>query len=193
MTQEIFYVTGNQGKFEEVNFFISRHSDDIVLKQYHVDLIEEQSLDQKAIALSKAMQAWHLIKKPLLIDDSGIYFERYNKFPGTLTKFVYYGIGFEGILRLVHDDPRAYFFLYLIYVDGPNSYQIFEGKCEGKIVSPAEVFTAHPQFPYDEIFVPDGSRGRTYAQMRGTQDMDTFAYRLRAAKKFLEWYKEPKG
>ncbi len=187
-TQNIYYATGNTGKFEEVQDFINRNNHDITIKQADIDLIEMQTLDQKSIAIHKAQQAFEKLQKPVLIDDSGVYFEKYHRFPGTLTKFVYHGIGFEGILKLVEDDHRATFLLYLIYIDGPDSYKIFEGKCEGTIVPPKE-FLAHSELPYDDIFLPHGST-KTYAQMRGTQEIEQYAYRLLALKKFLNWYNQ---
>jgi len=83
---EIFYVTGNTGKFNEVKDFADRVFSEIDLKQYHVELSEQQILDQRTIAVSKAMQAWEVIKQPLLVDDAGFFFEKYPKFPGTLSK-----------------------------------------------------------------------------------------------------------
>jgi len=191
MAHEIYYVTGNTGKFEEVADFISRNNVDIVLKQVDVHTEEKQTLDQLGIAVDKAKHAWNILKKPLLVDDAGIYFEKYHRFPGTLTKFVYYGIGFEGIMKLVEDDHRAMFLLYLVYIDGSDSYEVFEGKCEGKIVPLPSVLQAHPELPYDDIFMPSGSE-KTYVQMRGTKEMDGYAYRLKALRQFLAWYGKDK-
>ncbi len=189
MSKELYYVTGNDGKFKEVKDFLERYNPEITLKQYHVDLVEHQTFDQRAIALSKAKQGWDLLQKPLLVDDAGIYFEKYNNFPGVFTKFIYHGIGFEGLLKLTEEDSRAYFLLYLVYIDGPKSYEVFEGKCQGKITWEQNGATAHPKLPYDEIFLPDGS-AKTYAQLRGSQEMDEYAYRLKALRKFLKWFKD---
>ena len=184
--KEIYYVTGNEGKFEEVKNFIQRHQPSICLKQCDIDLIEQQTTDQKSIAMSKAKQGWEKIGKPLLVDDSGIYFEKYKNFPGTMTKFLFEGIGFDGILKLVEGNNRACFLLHMVYVDGPNSFKIFEGRCDGQVITPPDLL-AHPRLPYDDIFLPDGS-DKTCSQMRGTEEMDEYAYRLRAMKKFLDWW-----
>lgn len=187
MVQELYYVTGNAGKFKEVDEFLKRSGSSVELKQVALELEEIQTLDHRGIAIRKAQQAWAQVRKPLLVDDAGIYFEQYHRFPGTLTKFVYEGIGWNGILKLVQDDHRATFLLYLVYIDGLDSYQVFEGKCSGKIVSPMQ-FLAQPGLPYDDLFIPDGA-DKTYAQMWGTQEIDRYAYRLLALQKFLDWYK----
>jgi len=183
----IYYATGNQGKFEEVKEYLERNEPTLELKQYKCDLQEQQSSNQLAIALDKAQQAWQALKRPVLVDDSGIYFEKYHKFPGTMTKFLYYGVGMEGICKLIKQGDKATFLLQLIFQDGDQSYKIFEGKCEGHLVIP-DTFQAHPELPYDDIFQPDGAES-TYAHMRGTAELDEYAYRLRALKKFISWYK----
>ena len=192
MKKEIHYITGNSGKFKEVQRFIYNYNfssivSSFVLRQVNIEEIYEiQSLDQKKIALHKAQQAWHLLKKPLILDDSGIYFNKYFNFPGTLTKFVYDGIGLEGLLKLVVAGDRATFRLLLVYIDREGLYKVFEGQCEGTIVIPNKIL-AHPQLPYDDIFLPDEAK-KTYAEMRGHTEFDGYFYRLRAVKKFLEWY-----
>jgi XTP/dITP diphosphohydrolase len=192
MKKEIHYITGNSGKFKEVQRFIYNYNfssivSSFVLRQVNIEEIYEiQSLDQKKIALHKAQQAWHLLKKPLILDDSGIYFNKYFNFPGTLTKFVYDGIGLEGLLKLVVAGDRATFRLLLVYIDREGLYKVFEGQCEGTIVIPNKIL-AHPQLPYDDIFLPDGAE-KTYAEMRGNTEFDGYFYRLMAVKKFLEWY-----
>ena len=182
MSKRIWYATTNYGKFEEVKRYIKQHEPSIEIKQLATELHEIQSMDQKAIAVNKAEQAWNIVKEPVLVDDSGIYFEQYNNFPGTLTKFVYHGIGYEGLLKLVKENNRAFFRLYMVYKD-QHKTEIFEGLCHGQIIRPKK-FEAHPKLPYDAIFLPDES-DKTYAELRGTPDEHKFAYRLRALKKFL--------
>lgn len=182
----IYYVTGNAGKFAEAQRFIHEHAPHITLEQYDVDLTERQTLDQKAIALEKAQQAYDILKKPVLIDDGGMFFDAYNNFPGTLSKFVFEGIGYEGLLKLVEDNNRAHFRLFMVYQDSPDHAKIFEGRCNGIIIRP-DNFDAHPHLPYDAFFKPDGT-DKTYAQLRGTKEEHVYAYRLRALKKFVDWY-----
>ena len=186
--KEIYYATGNAGKFEEVKRFIESHEPAIKIKQFDEDLPEIQTMDQRSIAIDKAKKAWNKLQEPVLIDDSGIFFDAYNRFPGTLTKFIYHGIGYEGLLKLVEDNNRAKFLLYMIYTEKENEHHIFEGKCEGQVIRPKR-FDAHPGLPYDAIFLPDGSN-KTYAQLRGTDEEKKFAYRLRALQKFLDWFKQ---
>ena len=188
MNHEIYYATGNPGKFDEVKRFIEEHEPSITLKQFDIDIPEIQSLDQKKIALYKAREAWKRLKKPLLVDDSGFYFDAYKNFPGTLTKFVYEGLGFEGIFALAKKNNKGSLILHLIYMDKPDSCHSFVGKCAGQIVEPKE-WKVLPTLPWDTVFLPDGT-DKTYLEMRNTPQEAEYAYRIRALKKFLTWYKK---
>ena len=86
MKKTIHYVTGNQGKFQEVNYFIQTNTKNIELIQFDAQIPEIQTLDQKTVAMDKAIKAWEIVQKPLIVDDSAIYFKKYNKFPGTFFK-----------------------------------------------------------------------------------------------------------
>lgn len=188
MVREITYVTGNPGKFNEVSTFINDYGSNIILKQQDLDLDEIQSLDQKKVALHKAQQAWNMLKKPLLVDDSGIYFDQYYKFPGTFTRYLFECIGLDGILRLVQQGDPATFFLFLVYVDERGLSHVFQGECKGTIIFPPEQI-APKGFPYDDLFLPVGSE-KTYAELRKEDPKSLYFCRLRALKKFLEWFQE---
>jgi non-canonical purine NTP pyrophosphatase (RdgB/HAM1 family) len=182
----LYYATGNSDKFETVARFIEKNFPHIVLKPCVQDFVEIQSYDQKSVALDKARQAWNFLQEPVLVDDSGVYFEKYNKFPGVLTKYIYQGIGLEGLLKLVEPGDCATFRLHLVYWYGPEQYEIFEGFCAGKITNQKE-FIGTLQFPYDTLFIPDGT-DKTYAELRQLNEHDAYDYRIQALKSFLYWY-----
>ncbi len=183
---KLYYATGNKGKFAEVKAFLEQHNPKIQLQQADIDLVEMQTNDQKAIAMHKAEQAWEQLQAPVLVDDAAVYFEKYNQFPGILTKFLFTGIGFEGILKLTGDNSPAYFQCHLVFAHGPNQFEVFEGICKGNIIKPA-TFEYPPGLPYDAIFIPEGT-DKTYTQLRKENIHDYF-YRIRALKEFLQWHR----
>jgi XTP/dITP diphosphohydrolase len=188
MAHELYYATTNAGKFDEIKRFLHDHNSAIILKQFDYDLVEIQTSDQQAIALHKAAQAWDILHKPVLVEDCGIYFEKYNQFPGTASKWLYEGIGLENILKLVNEGDKAYFLMTLVYSYGPGYYKIFEGRCDGYITHPAQ-FSIPPglPYPYAAIFAPDGLK-QTLADIRFTPKEHEYNYRIHALKKFLSWY-----
>ncbi|HBY05968.1 MAG: hypothetical protein UV38_C0002G0280 [candidate division TM6 bacterium GW2011_GWE2_42_60] len=183
----IYFSTGNAGKFEDVRGFMQHYAKHVELKQFSADIPEIQSYDQRAVALAKARSAWDLLQKPVLVDDAGIYFERYDRFPGVLTKYVFKGLGSAGIKRLFEPGDRAYFLLYFVFCYGPDKYEIFESKRQGILVD-QDTFLPVPSLPYDQFFVPTGS-SMTYAEMR-VKDADLFYtedVRIPAVKCFADW------
>jgi len=182
----IYYVTGNAGKFEEVKGFVESHAHDIHIEQFDEDIEEIQSLDQKAVAIDKVKKAFKLLNKPVLVDDGGLFFDAYNQFPGTLSKFVFQGLGFDGIFRLLADNNKAAFIIHLAYADG-NIVQTFEGRTDGEIIHPKD-FSSHPQLPFTAIFKPNGS-DKTLAELRHTPEFAQYSFRQQALQKFCEWYK----
>lgn len=187
MKNEIYYVTNNAGKFEEVSEFFDQYATTFTVKQYAVDIDEIQSLDQKLVVLDKAKKAFALVNKPLLLDDGGLFFKAYHQFPGTLSKFVFQGLGFKGLFKLVEEDNRAAFILQLAYTDGTQT-QLFEGICQGNIIKP-EDFSSHPQLPFTAIFKPIAC-DKTLAELRNTPDFFHYSFRQQALKKFIDWYQD---
>lgn len=183
--REIFYATGNQGKFDDVAQFVERANPQIKLVQFAEDLPELQSADQRFVAIQKGYEAWRRLKKPVIIDDAGIYFNRYRDFPGVFTKYIYKGIGFEGIQRLISNGDTVYYQLHLVYFYGDNNYQVFVGRVDGTIKFP-EVFPQNPSLPFDTMFVPMGET-RTFAELRTSGGRESFDHRIAAFKDFLAW------
>jgi len=187
MQKTIYYATTNAGKFQEVKRYLEEHEPSIELKQLDQEIDEIQTMDQKAVALDKAEKAWSLIEEPVIVDDSAIYFDHYNNFPGTLTKFVYHGIGFEGLLKLAEDDNRATRKIFMVYKDKEKESHVFEGMTQGRIIRPKD-FSSHPRLPYDAIFQPEGAN-KTMAFIKGTKEEAKYSYRLKALEKFLDFLK----
>ncbi|MFH1643787.1 MAG: non-canonical purine NTP pyrophosphatase [bacterium] len=188
MKKTIYYATGNNAKFEQVKHFVEKENPNLTIKQFIEDIPEIQTTDQKTIAISKALQAWKKLQKPLLVDDSGLYFTQYNNFPGALTKFVYQGIGYKGILKLVENDNRAFFLVCMVYIFDKNKFEIFEGKVDGVIKPPVDE-PPHPQLPMNNIFYPEGgdtSYAKYYIENEPGLVKDNA--RIKAARKFLAWF-----
>lgn len=185
MKKKLSYVTGSKGKFEEVYDYLMHVKSSIELEQVELPLIEMQGLDLRAIAVAKARQAYAQLKRPLLVDDAGIYFEKYNQFPGVMTSFVYKAIGMEGIFKLIEQGDRIYRLLYLVYVDDHGQEHVFEGRCSGTVIKPT-FFKKDAKRPFDDIFFPDGS-SVSYSDLLETPAHIAYAYRLKAVQALLDW------
>lgn len=185
---EIRYVTGNSYKFATVARYLECCAPEIkLISASGYDLDEIQNSDQRIVALDKARKAWNLIKKPLLVDDDGIYFEKYHDFPGVFTKYIYEGLGVDGLYTLVEQGDAATCKVTMVYWYGPEQYELFEGVCRGMInVKPD--YTADPG---DPMFIPEGSI-KSCAELYASGEWAQYDYRIDALKKFLAWYNNNK-
>ncbi len=173
--KKLIFVTGNKSKFQDVQRYLKHIDSNIELQMEDLDVPELQSLNVEKIAKEKAAYAWNILKKPLIVDDGGIFIEQYNQFPGALSKHVVKGIGLAGIWKLAENNPRAHFMCCIAYQDETDKSYVFTGTCPGKIIPPVGAIR-NPDFPYTDIFVPDGSE-KTYAQLREDQQAASFSHR----------------
>lgn len=186
--KNILYVTSNNGKFLEVERYVKRCAPHINLIRVDLDIEEIQSMNLHAVAMDKAQKAWNQLRVPLLIDDAGIYFNRWHKFPGVLTKFVVQGLGMDGIKRLIDEGDTGYFQLWLVYADEHGVLHPFEGRCEGQLTTHYQG-AAHAGLPYDLCFKPEGI-DKTYAEVKQDPAYENYLYRIRAVQTFLDWFQQ---
>lgn len=184
MKKDLIFATSNSNKFQSVKKYIEKLDKSINLIQENIEILEPQSLDIKDIAIFKAKYAWEKIKKPLIIDDGGIFIEKYNKFPGALSKWVFKGIGAEGIWALSKDDPRAHFETVIAYIDSSENFKLFNGTTKGKIIK-KEGKIKDLIMPFTEIFVPDGY-DKVYSELTENKE-DNYNHRYKATEKLINW------
>lgn len=184
MINDLYYVTGNHGKYEMVKNYLAAYTS-LQVKNIDLDLFEEQTLDLKKIAISKAEQAWSKVGKPILVDDSGIFFNRYKQFPGVMTKFVFQALGFEGLFRLYDEGDQAEFVTYLGYRPNDHETLLFEGRVAGTLIKPAE-YEKQTDLPYQHILVPEGQT-KTLFELTKILGFSEFNPRIIALQKLIEY------
>lgn len=155
----LVFVTGNQQKVIETQAILN-----VPLEIANIDLDEIQETDLNKVAVHKLKQAFDLVKKPVIIDDVGLYINVWNNFPGPLVKWILKSDGGSAnlLLRMLEgeSDRSAYAKLIIGYHDGQNEHY-FEGKVNGTI---AGSIRGNNGFGWDPVFIPNGS-SKTYAEM----------------------------
>ncbi len=151
MKKKISVLTTNKYKLKEFAEVLSPEFDVV---SNNLEIIEIQSMDQAELITRKVREAFTVLNQPLCVDDFGFYIEKYNNFPGALTKYVFKSLGYEGLLNLVEDGEAAYYRSLIAYYDG-KVLKIFEGVLRGRINKsiPPEYYA---DSPINSIFVPDG-------------------------------------
>lgn len=162
------FITGNQNKAD----YLAR-SLGIQLEHRNVDLDEIQSSDPQVVIEHKVRQAYHLIKAPIIIEDTALSFNALGGLPGPFVKFfVDIDNGLEIMCRMLDgfDDKSAYASAIYAYYDG-ETLKFFNGRLDG-------IISQHPRgkggYGWDSIFQPDGYNGLTRAELSANKDMESY-------------------
>jgi non-canonical purine NTP pyrophosphatase (RdgB/HAM1 family) len=167
---EFVLVTGNAGKALEAERILGFRP-----VTHTLELPEIQDLDLRTVVAAKARAAWEQLRRPVVVDDTGLELLALNGFPGPLIKWLLTAVGASGLTRVANalGDPRARAVCALGYFDG-ESLRIAEGVVEGTLVPPR----GEGGFGWDAVFQPSGL-AETYAEM-SADDKDLLGHRGRA-------------
>ena len=179
-SSELFFASSNENKFQEAERILSNLG--VQINFYKTILEEIQSNDLNDIAEKKAINAYDLIQKPVIIEDDGLFINSLNGFPGPYSSYAYDTIGNKGIMSLLENSQTrdANFVSIIAYCDNDYGVKLFESSIPGKISSVIE----KGGWGYDPIFIPDGE-SKTYANV---SDKDKFSHRSAALTKFSNWF-----
>ncbi|MDO8624497.1 MAG: non-canonical purine NTP pyrophosphatase, partial [Candidatus Diapherotrites archaeon] len=158
----------------------------IVLSRESFEFLEDSDLSIEEVAQEKAKQAFAHFNRPLIVEDTGVFFEAYHNFPGSLAKRIYNAIGVDGLLKLLEGKSRrAYFEVVLVYTDG-NITKSFVGKSFGTIAQEQGPKSPRLQMGYEMLFVPDGHL--KYLSEFSIPEKAGVSHRVKAANAFKEWF-----
>ncbi|HEY9486299.1 MAG TPA: non-canonical purine NTP pyrophosphatase [Nitrososphaeraceae archaeon] len=188
--REIYFVSNNLNKYSEIKSMLDDKIIDLDLKFCKQDIIEIQDEKIENIAMEKAKSAYSIVKKPILIEDDGLFINSLNGFPGQYSKFISKSIGNKGIIRLLKrsSDRSAFFKSIFVYNDGIIA-KVFYGKINGKISS--TITTGG--WGYDPIFIPlkrNNKKGITFAKLSQTNKKNELSHRKIAFYKFIKWFNQ---
>ncbi|MBU0496350.1 MAG: hypothetical protein KKG04_00145 [Candidatus Thermoplasmatota archaeon] len=185
--KKLVVVTGNTTKFKEIAKILERHQ--IAVIRVDFDIAEIRDQDLESVVVDKVKKAYSQVCGPVVVDDSGIFFDEYNQFPGSFTKFLFQSVGYNGIFKLVSEGSPAHFHSYVAYFDDLlNKPVVFQGEYPGKIIEDFKRDQEN-EMPYAPMFIPFDS-DKPMALMTSEERKND--HRHKAFDAFAEWYKEYK-
>jgi len=177
------FITSNPGKVEEARKYFEPLGVEVYQLRFSYPEVQADTLEEVAEYGVKWLA--EKIRGPFFLDDSGLFVEALNGFPGVYSAYVYKTLGCAGILKLLEGETnrRAYFKSVVAYWDG--ELHLFTGRVDGEI-------TTEPRgsggFGFDPIFKPDGF-DQTFAEMT-TEEKNEISHRGRALRAFAQWLRE---
>ncbi|MFD1642383.1 non-canonical purine NTP pyrophosphatase [Halohasta litorea] len=112
----LHYVTTNPGKLGEAREYLG----DETITDYEYDYTEIQSESLETIAAEGAREAYREVGEPVVVDDSGLFIESFDGFPGPYSSYVEDKLSIETVwdLAQIVDDRAASFRCVMAYCDG---------------------------------------------------------------------------
>ncbi|MDD5147896.1 MAG: non-canonical purine NTP pyrophosphatase [Candidatus ainarchaeum sp.] len=184
----LVFVTNNDHKFREVHSILGPLG--IHVWQKKMNLFEKDSNSPAEIALEKARHAFSKLKLPLITEDTSVFFDAYNNFPGTKPKRAFEQMGYEGLFRKLKGRHRkAHFHTAICLMDYNDKYKIFEATWAGTITKEV-ILPESDRMPYEKIFVPEG-KAIALAQM-SREEKNELSHRAQATRKLARYLIEKK-
>jgi XTP/dITP diphosphohydrolase len=179
-------VTSNIHKYLEAKKILEKFC--IKLTRINKERVEIQADDPKVIAEYSLKQL--KINLPIIIEDSGLYIDKYHGFPGPYSSYVLRTIENAGILKLmIKEEFRRGRFLSVVAFKDEINFKTFIGEVKGNI---AYEIRGTNGFGYDPIFIPIEGDGRTFGEM-SFEEKNQISHRARAFRALGRWIIEEKN
>ena len=150
---KITYVTGNKAKIDSARMYLEPLGIEVDNIKMEIDEIQRDTCEE--VVLHTVKEAYKEIKHPVLKNDSGLFIESLNGFPGVYTHYVEDTIGEDGILKLMDgiENRKAKFIEVYAYMEDEDNIKIFTSVTKGSISNEKSGIYG---WSYDYIFIPEG-------------------------------------
>ena len=145
----INFVTHNINKFNEINAIMENNNIKINLVKLEYEEIQADSTEY--ISSDSCKKLVNRVDPPYFIDDTGLYIDDLNGFPGPYASYVQETLGNKNIIKLA-SGSKAYFKTVISFYY--NRVYQFTGILHGKI---SDREKGENKFGYDPIFIPENS------------------------------------
>lgn len=182
--EHLLFATSNKDKVREFREILGYE-----IAQVELELSEPQAIEVEDVVREKAMQAYRMLNKPVVVEDTGLYVNAWNGFPGALVKWMIKSAGLKGMLNMLkyEKDRSATAKTAIGFYDGKATH-IFSGSVDGTV---AEKIMGKSGFGWDPIFIPTGFK-ESFAELGGKQK-NAVSMRSIALSKLKEFMEAKQG
>lgn len=176
--ENFLFVTHSRHKVAEAERVLGRR-----LMHHRLDLPELQSVDVEEVAIHKVKYAHEVLKRPVMVDDTGLYIDAWRGLPGALVKWFVQRVGDEGLCEMMQCFSVRSARAKTVVATYDGTLHTFVGTVEGVI---AQVPTGWNGYSWETVFIPDTS-DRTYAEM-SRDEKERHSMRRKALEEMLRYY-----
>ena len=183
--KELFFITGNKGKVHEATEKLRPYGFSVVQRDLGYPEVQADSLEE--VATWGVSHVQERFPHQFILEDAGLFIDALQGCPGVYSKYVFFTIGLEGILRLLDDieNRNATFRSVYAFSEPGKKPMIVLGECQGAITLKKQ---GSHGFGYDPIFSPDGAQ-KTFGEMT-VNEKNRFSHRAKALDKLAMVLKE---
>ncbi|MBI2652082.1 RdgB/HAM1 family non-canonical purine NTP pyrophosphatase [Candidatus Woesearchaeota archaeon] len=176
----INFATSNKNKVKEFKQILEP---EIKVNHIKISYPEMRSDNPEEIAKMSAEMLANRLRKTVVVEDSGLFINALNDFPGTCSAYIHKRIGLQGILKLMGGvkERECTYKSAVAYCEHGKKAKSFLGEEKGFV---AENVRGNYGFGHDPIFVPEGSN-KTYGEVKNCEEVKKF--RRRAVLKLREY------
>lgn len=183
----VFFATNNIHKFNEAKQILSMFNITVCMLRIKNNEVQSDSLTE--IAKNSVIEIFKKYNLPILVEDSGLFIESLNGFPGPYAAYVYKTIGNVGIIKIMKKikNRKAVFKSSIAFYDHNRNEPIsFEGEIVGTIASKPIQPKTFIGFGFDPIFRPI-EISKLFSLM-SIAEKNLVSHRAMAFRKFAKWY-----
>ncbi len=172
----LLFATQNKHKLSEARAVLGRYG--ITVVQLDAPKQEDKEATIQEVAKREAKRLAEEHQKPVMVDDTGIFFAAHRNFPGAHPRLMFGCLGYEGLLKLLEGKPRDAFFLCCVaYCEPGAEPQLFEGRLDCTLTE--QVFDADKDvMPYERIMAVKGMDKPISSLAR--EEKNTISHRAKA-------------
>lgn len=179
----IYFMSSNPHKIEEVTKILESK---ISVSPIPSEINEIQNKDITIIAIEKAREAFLKIRRPVLVDHTGLYIRDFGNLPGGLLKLFWDSLQEDNFSKIFSKlgTAEATAKTIVAFCDGKRIHT-FEGQTKGHITHPPR---GNSDFQWDRVFIPD-NQTKTFAEM-DLEEKNKFSMRKQALEKFISFWEK---
>lgn len=176
----IYFATGNAHKVREGKHILQSAGYEV--EPVDCDYPELQADDLESISAYGARWCAEHLDRPVMVDDSGIFIEALNGFPGPYSRYVEDHLGNQKILKLMEGERNrtAVFRTVVGFCEPGSEPHTFTGEVRGTIAYEERGMKG---FGYDPIFLYNGL---TFGELED-EEKNLVSHRARAMRAFARW------
>ena len=191
--KEINFITSNIGKVESLKTALEKHNIEINLVIKDLDIMEVQADTVMEVSKLKALEAYRILKAPIIVEDGGCSIDALKGFPGVYTKYVLATIGVDGILNAMRDksDRKARFESVTTYVDEDGNVTQFARDGGDFVFTQNKTGIIHPcawSELWQVIYFEDHKKTLSEFSQEELNDFYAKTGASGSLQKFVKWY-----